>query len=103
MSFNEFLLAYIATTSGTKRQKFEYAFEVFDINDDDQISRKEAEKILNIICRIIGLSPADAKMYTETVMLSFDANQDKVLTKEEFISGCLHDSTLGKIVNPFDF
>jgi Ca2+-binding EF-hand superfamily protein len=102
VDFTEFLLAYIATTTGTKRQKFEYAFDVFDINENDRIEKKEAEKILNIICRIAGFSEQDAKMYTSTVMLSCDANQDKVLTKEEFINGCLHDSTLGRIVNPFN-
>jgi len=36
-------------------------------------------------------------------MISFDTNQDNVLTKEEFINGCLLDSTLGKIANPFNF
>jgi neurocalcin delta len=102
VDFNEFLLAYIATNTGTNRQKFEYAFEVFDINENDRIERKEAEKILNIICRIIGLSEVDAKMYTDTVIISFDTNQDKVLTKEEFINGCLNDSTLGRIANPFN-
>lgn len=102
MDFNEFLLAYIATSTGTNRQKFEYAFEVFDINENQRIEKKEAEKMLNIICRIIGLTEHDAKMYSETVMLSFDTNRDKVLTKEEFIDGCLHDTTLGRIANPFN-
>jgi hypothetical protein len=59
--------------------------------------------MLNIICRIIGLSQEDAKLYTNTVMLTFDTNQDKVLSKEEFIDSCLHDSTLGRIANPFNF
>ncbi len=103
IDFSEFLVGYIATSTGTNRQKFEYAFEVFDINENDRIERKEAEKILNIICRIIGLSEEDAKMYTETIIISFDTNQDQVLTKQEFIDGCLHDSTLGKIANPFNF
>ncbi len=103
IDFNEFLVGYIATSTGTNRQKFEYAFEVFDINENDRIERKEAEKILNIICRIIGLSKEDAKLYTETIIISFDTNQDQVLTKQEFIDGCLHDSTLGKIANPFNF
>lgn len=101
MDFAEFLLAYIATSDGTPRQKFEYAFEVFDINDDNQIQKKEASKILNIICRIIGLPEGEADLYTNTVMLSFDTNQDKVLSKDEFIKGCLHDLTLAKFVNPF--
>jgi len=101
IDFSEFLLAYIATTDATKHQKFDYAFEVYDINDDQLIDKKETKKILNIICRIMGLSEEDAKVYTETLMLSFDTNQDKVLTKTEFIDGCLHDSTLGKFSNPF--
>ncbi|UJR28797.1 hypothetical protein I4U23_010022 [Adineta vaga] len=102
IDFNEFLLAYIATTTGTTRQKFEYAFEVFDINENERIEKKEAEKILNIICRIVGLSQEEAKTYVETLMLSFDENRDKVLTKQEFIDGCLHDPTLAKIASPFD-
>jgi Ca2+-binding EF-hand superfamily protein len=102
IDFAEFIIAYIATSDGTKRQKFEYAFEVYDINNDQLIEKKEAKKILNLICRIIGLPEEDVITYTETVMLSFDTNQDKVLTKQEFIDGCLHDSTLGKYSNPFD-
>ncbi len=101
IDFPEFLLGYIATTDATNHQKFDYAFEVYDINDDQLIDKKEAKKILNIIGRIMGLSEEDGKVYTETLMLSFDTNQDKVLTKTEFIDGCLHDSTLGKFSNPF--
>jgi Ca2+-binding EF-hand superfamily protein len=101
IDFSEFLLAYIATTDGTKREKLEYAFAVYDINDDQLIDKKEATKILKIICRIAGVSEIDAKVYTETLMLSFDTNHDKVLTKHEFIEGCLHDSTLGKLADPF--
>ena len=102
VDFGEFLLSYIATSSGTARQKFECAFEVFDINENERIEKKEAAKILSIICRIVGLSEEDAKLYTNTLMISFDANHDKVLSKDEFINGCLHDSVLAKFVNPFD-
>ena len=75
---------------------------MFDINENDVIERKEAEKIITIICRILGLSQEDAKTYTETIMLSFDENRDKVVSKEEFIAGCLHDPTLARIATPFD-
>ncbi|CAM4860208.1 unnamed protein product [Rotaria socialis] len=102
IDFSEFLIAYLATTVGSSRQKFEYAFELFDINENEKIERKEAEKMLSIICRIIGVSQEDAKLYTTTIMLSFDTNQDKIITREEFVTGCLHDSTLGEIVNAFN-
>jgi Ca2+-binding EF-hand superfamily protein len=101
IDFSEFLLTYIATTTGTDRQIFEYAFEVYDIDDNQLIDKKEAQKIYNLICRIAGLSEEDAQSYTNTLMVSFDANQDKVLTKSEFVEGCLHDASLGKISNPF--
>ena len=101
INFQQFLIAYIATTDGTQRQKYEYAFDVYDINDNDVIDKKEARKILGIICRIIGLSEEDAKVYAETLMISFDTNSDKVLTRTEFIDGCLHDSSLGHMSNPF--
>ncbi|CAF1113818.1 unnamed protein product [Adineta steineri] len=102
IDFSEFLFAYIATSEGTKQQKFEYAFEVYDINDDQVVEKKEAKKILNLICRIIGLPEEDAKTYTDTLMLTFDTNQDKVLSKTEFINGCLHDITLARFANPFE-
>ncbi len=74
---------------------------MYDINDDQVIDKKEARKIYNLICRITGLSEEDAESYTNTLMLSFDTNQDRVLTKSEFVEGCLHDASLGKITNPF--
>ncbi|CAF2409531.1 unnamed protein product [Rotaria sp. Silwood2] len=101
IDFQEFLIAYIATTAGTKQQKFEYSFDVYDIDDNQLIEKKEAKKILSILCRILGLSEDDAKSYTDTLMLTFDTNSDKVLTRSEFINGCLHDATLGHISNPF--
>lgn len=101
IDFHEFLLAFIATTEGNNRQKFEYAFEVFDINHDQYIDKKEAEKILNIICRLLGLPKKDAEAYTHSLMVSFDVNHDKVLSKTEFVEGCLSDPTLGELSNPF--
>lgn len=101
IEFPEFLLAFIATTQGTDREKFEYAFAVYDINDNQSIDKKEAEKITNIICRLLGFPENDAEAYTHSIMLSFDANRDQILTKTEFINGCLHDPTLGRISNPF--
>ncbi|CAF0879074.1 unnamed protein product [Rotaria sp. Silwood1] len=103
IDFREFLIAYIATTSGTNQQKFEYSFDVYDIDDNQLIEKKEARKILSLLCRILDLSEDDAKAYTETLMLTFDTNNDKVLTRTEFINGCLHDSTLAHMSNPFSF
>ncbi|CAF1065332.1 unnamed protein product [Adineta ricciae] len=102
IDFNEFLIAYIATSEGTPRQKFTYAFEVYDMNDDEIIEKKEIKKILNIICRLLGFSEHDAASYSRSMMLSFDTNRDRVLSKSEFVEGCLHDPTLGKLSNPFD-
>lgn len=80
----------------------EYAFEIYDINGDEKIEKKEAIKILNLICRIIGLSEGNAKMYAETLMLTFDKNHDKILTRTEFIDGCLYDPALEHITNPLN-
>lgn len=101
IDFQEFLLAYIASSDGQTDEKFQFAFEVYDINDDQLIDKKEAKKILNLICRIVGLSDEEAKSYAETMMIQFDTNRDKVLTQTEFINGCVHDPTLAKVSNPF--
>lgn len=102
VNFHEFLAAYIITNDGNSREKFLYAFEVFDINSNNQIEKKEARKILGIISEVLGISSAEAASITETVMLSFDTNQDKVLSKEEFIHGCLNDRTLAQLLDPFN-
>ena len=102
VTFQEFIVAYIATYDEDPRKKFEYAFSVFDINENDRIEKKEAKKVLSILCGIVGLTEEDAKVYTETVMVSFDTNHDKVLSREEFINGCLHDATLAHVLDPFN-
>lgn len=101
IDFKEFLLAYIATTAGTQQAKYEYAFKVFDINANEVIEKSEAEKILNIICRMIGADGEEARAYMATMMLTFDQNQDNVLTKQEFVHGCLMDPSLASMTNPF--
>ena len=58
--------------------------------------------MLRLLCQIVGLSENDAKVYADTLMLAFDTNHDRVLTRTEFINGCLHDSTLAHISDPFN-
>ena len=101
IDFTEFLLAYIATTGNSTTEKLEYAFDVYDINNDHIIDKQEARKILDLMCKIHGVAQGDAKAYANAFMFSLDANRDKVISKKEFIDGFLNDPTLRKLSSPF--
>ncbi|CAF0944702.1 unnamed protein product [Didymodactylos carnosus] len=101
LEFDEFLTGYILTTDGSALDKIGYAFDVYDVNDNEVIEKKEARKIIRLLFKITNMSENDVENYTETVMLSFDIDRDKAISRKEFIDGCLNDSTLGKMISPF--
>ena len=67
------------------------------------IEKREAKKILDLIGKLVGLDDQEISSYTMTMMLTFDTNRDKLITRDEFIQGCLHDPTLARVLDPFKF
>ncbi|CAL8076605.1 unnamed protein product [Calicophoron daubneyi] len=102
IDFNEFLTAINITQSGTPEEKLELAFQLYDIDRNGTIEESEMTQIITAIHLMVGEvdtregnSPADR---TRAIFKKMDLNMDRVLTKDEFIHGCLNDEYLYRLL-----
>jgi len=106
ISFTEFLMAYIATTQAPLEQKLRYAFNVYDIDKNSLIDRTEILSVLRCMFELLGMSDETNTKYSyehcaDNIMKHLDVNDDKRLSKEEFIQGLKKDPFLQSLMNPF--
>ncbi|GMS91337.1 hypothetical protein PENTCL1PPCAC_13512, partial [Pristionchus entomophagus] len=103
IDFKEFLQVLNVTSSGTPKQKLEWAFKMYDIDGSKTIDEKEMVKIMESIYEMLGpqvtkaadLSP---KKRARIIFKKMDVNDDKELTQQEFVDGCLADKELLQIL-----
>jgi len=100
IDFKEFLLAINITSAGKPEQKLEWAFAMYDINGDGTIEQNEMKEIIAAIYHMVGMNPGDGNnddtpdSRTKEIFAKMDENSDGVLSKEEFIKGCMSDQFL---------
>lgn len=100
IDFKEFLLAINITSAGKPEQKLEWAFQMYDVNGDGTIEPSEMAEIIGAIYNMVGPSlahqdPSDTpEKRTREIFAKMDENNDGVLSKDEFIKGCLADEFL---------
>ena len=54
INFNEFLIAYALTSRGDQKQKLEYAFELYDVDDNGYLDKKEVSEALEAMLDLLG-------------------------------------------------
>lgn len=102
IDFNEFLLAINITSSGKPEEKLNWAFQMYDIDGNGTIEKKEMEEIIKAIYVMLGTSVDAENMTpekrTDEIFKKMDINNDGVLEKDEFINGCMADKQLYSIL-----
>ncbi|VDQ00859.1 unnamed protein product [Trichobilharzia regenti] len=90
------------TQSGSPEEKLELAFQLYDIDRNGTIEEYEMTQIIKAIHLMVGdidekndKTPAER---TRTIFTKMDVNSDSVLTKDEFIQGCLSDEHLYRLL-----
>merc|ERR1719278_470023 len=103
IDFKEFLLAIDVTSAGTPEEKLKWAFRMYDVDGNGVIDQDEMTKIVQAIFQMI----ADKSTLTESaeeraqnIFSRMDDNGDGHLTEEEFLSGCMQDDELSKMLAP---
>ncbi|KAF8568550.1 hypothetical protein P879_03285 [Paragonimus westermani] len=103
IDFTEFLTAISITQNGSPEEKLDLAFQLYDIDRNGTIEESEMTQIITAIHLMVGEvdnregnSPAER---TRAIFKKMDANSDQVLTKEEFIQGCLNDEHLYRLLS----
>ena len=99
----KFLIAYVATNSTDPRQKLAYAFEMYDLDNNNVLDEHEIKLVLKSMFQLLGVDEKNVNFdhCIENVMLSLDQDKDKKITKSEFIEGIISDSYLYTLLSPF--
>ncbi|VDD79810.1 unnamed protein product [Mesocestoides corti] len=98
IDFKEFLLAINITSGGRPKEKLEWAYQMYDIDGNGTIERSEMVEIIRAIYSMLGADGSSAELSpearTEEIFEKMDENRDGVLTRDEFMNGCLSDQYL---------
>uniref|UniRef100_A0A5K3F872 Neuronal calcium sensor 2 n=1 Tax=Mesocestoides corti TaxID=53468 RepID=A0A5K3F872_MESCO len=103
IDFSEFLSAISITQSGSPEEKLSLAFQLYDIDGNGCIEESEMNEIIKAIYLMVGEtnpSPQNtSEVRTHAIFKKMDLNSDHVLSKEEFIRGCINDEHLYSLLS----
>merc|ERR1712018_633506 len=95
IDFKEFMVTLYVISRGPKEKSLEKIFEMFDIDDNGTVSKKELSHIVRYVFRMFfnNQDNSDRELEEELAVQAFhemDANADGKVTKEEFINACMN-------------
>lgn len=104
IDFVEFLIAISITSQGDVREKLRMAFNMYDIDKNGCIDKKEMEKIIESIYDLLGEENRKGdnapNNRVKKIMDKLDINGDGKLSSDEFINGCMEDEHLRRLLAP---
>ena len=98
IDFREFVMSISITSRGTLEQKLQWAFKVYDIDEDGYITRKEMLEIVKAIFKMsrhnslsstlsVSEDAVSPEQRVDEIIKQLDANMDGKLSEQEFIEG----------------
>ncbi|KWU41915.1 EF-hand [Rhodotorula sp. JG-1b] len=108
IDFREFIAALSITSRGKLDEKLQWAFQLYDINNDGLITYDEMLKIVQSIYDMTGemvkLPPDEdtAEKRVNKIFALMDLNHDHQLTFEEFKEGSKKDPTIVQALSLYD-
>ncbi|KAF9348820.1 Neuronal calcium sensor 1 [Mortierella sp. AD094] len=108
IEFKEFIVALSVTSRGDLEDKLKWAFQLYDIDNDNSITYDEMLSIVDAIYKMVGTMvklPADEDTPDKRVTKIFslmDKDKDGKLTFEEFKEGSMKDPTIVQALSLYD-
>ena len=104
IGFKEFYKAFMLQTSGDLNEKIIFAFRMYDLDGDGEITKDEMLTIIRSIYQLLGpqvkmpehLNTPEKR--TEVVFNQMDVNQDGNINFDEFLAGALHNSFIMRML-----
>lgn len=110
LDFKDFILAIDMTNAGTAEEKLKVAFKMYDIDGNGELDLDEMIKIVQDIYAMqrvysklganIEKPTKSAEELAEDIFTQIDVDGDGTLTEEEFLTGCIEDDKLFKMLVP---
>ncbi|CAF1271964.1 unnamed protein product [Rotaria sp. Silwood1] len=104
IDFTEFLFSIAITSGGDLDTRLTAAFDLYDISNDEQVDQKELVKMITALYQLHGKAIDGAhdnpKTRAAEILAALDINNDRKLSKHEFIAGCKNDPYIRAILAP---
>ncbi|XP_076353808.1 frequenin-2-like isoform X3 [Tachypleus tridentatus] len=102
IEFEEFIRALSVTSRGNVEEKLDWAFKLYDVDNDGYITREEMYSIVDAIYQMLGNQTGENKKENEDtpqervdkIFQHLDKNHDDKLTLEEFREGSKADEKI---------
>jgi len=101
IQFDEFIRGMSIMTRGTPEEKLEFAFRLYDLDNDGFITKVEMVKIVTALYRMLGdLVSLQGEEYDSPVKLvdkifkEMDANKDGMISLQEYKTGAQKDPAI---------
>ena len=87
----------------SQNNKLDYVFDLYDLDNNKVLDESEIRYAIHIMFKLLGVKEANVNFERclANIMSSLDANNDKKITKKEFINGILKDPVLFALLSPF--
>ena len=91
---------------GDLKKKIELAFLVYDIDKNGSIDQKEIATLIQALFELLNFDAFESKDWdseekAKKIMQKLDTNRDNLLSRNEFVEGCLHDPSICEILIPY--
>jgi len=108
IDFKEFIYALSVTSRGRLDEKLSWAFQLYDINQDGEITYEEMLEIVQSIYKMTGETvklPADEdtpEKRVDKIFRNMDRDKDARLSYDEFVEGSKQDPTIVQALSLYD-
>ncbi|CAF0713655.1 unnamed protein product [Brachionus calyciflorus] len=104
INFNEFMIAYALTSRGDPKKKLEYAFTLYDADNNGTLDMAEVRSVLVGMLDLLGADKKNTNVaqLTEECCRELDTSRDGKITKDEFVNGLLRNYSLRALMSPFN-
>lgn len=106
IDFNEFLIAISTLCNDDLEKKLKLIFKIYDTDHNGQINKKEIKQVLESMNELVNSNSTTSAKSNEIkdvvnfIFQRFNKKNIKSISEEEFLTGCLTDSNLLKILIP---
>lgn len=102
IDFREFMSALSITSRGTFEQKLRWAYSMYDMDNDGQVTKKEMLEIVTAIAKMTGEDTQNQSKTLEEkvdrIFQKMDKDGDEMITVEEFKIAAKEDPSLVMIL-----